>query len=173
MHFLGVERSVDRLTLSRSTQHRPLALRRLVVWAIYGSQMTRRGAPPSRQRQAFESLLDPAYASQPDTSDTQSGQGKRGRQRHRSDRQILDKRGSDNIPGFTLREATPTSQQPASGLEQLSSMFGSLFDSSIISEVLKSCDTSVQAAAETLLEMSAHQQPKEPQQAQLANTASE
>ena len=135
--------------------------------------MTRRGAPPSRQRQAFESLLDPAYASQPNTSDTQHEQGKRGRQRNRSDRQIFDKRGSDNIPGFTLREAMPTSQQPASGLKQLSSMFGSMIDSSIISEVLKSCGNSVQAAAEALLEMSERQQPQKPQQDQLANTAGE
>ena len=125
--------------------------------------MPRRGAQPSRQQQAFESLLDQEYAAETVGANTSSNHrrvkgDKRGKQPNRT---VVDKRGSDKISGFALRDSL-RSEQSATCLspaqEQLNSMFGGVLDESIISTALVECNNSLQAAVEMLLSLSEYKQ---------------
>ena len=112
--------------------------------------MPKRG-PASRQQQAFESLLDQDYAAYNSASEDRAP---RQRQGGRNRQPIVDKRASGRTPGFALRESLPLSPRLCERQEQLNSMFGSIFDGSIISEVLAKCDNSVEAATDALLDLS-------------------
>ena len=126
--------------------------------------MPRRGAQPSRQQQAFESLLDQEYAAQTVSANTGSNHrrvagDKRGKQPNRT---VVDKRGPDRLSGFALRDSLRSEQQSATyrspAQEQLNSMFGGVLDESIISTVLVECNNSLQAAVDTLLSLSERNQ---------------
>ena len=122
--------------------------------------MPRRGVQPSRQQQAFEMLLDQQYAADPlsTSAGVSSSRGKGGRQLKKTNRVVTDKRVSERLPGFVLRDSLhsePPSQQPSARIEQLYSMFGALLDRSTIDQVLK-CQHSVEAAIDELLSMSEH-----------------
>ncbi|DBA87622.1 TPA: hypothetical protein ACH3X1_004638 [Trebouxia sp. C0004] len=139
--------------------------------------MPGRGAQPSRQQQAFASLLDQEYAAA-DTSSTGNnakGGQPRGEKRGRQFKQaIVDKRDSDRLPGFALRDSLHSDHgahlhSPA--LEQLHSMFGNVTDKSGISAVLSECSNSVEAAVEVLLALSEHNQSQPPSKSSPAQSA--
>ena len=125
--------------------------------------MPRRAVQPSRQQQAFEMLLDQQYAADPlsTSAGVKASRGKGGRQSKKPNRTVSDKRVSDRLPGFVLRESLPSeppSQQPSTQSEQLYTMFDALLDRSTIDQVLVQCRHSVEAAIDELLVMSEHKQ---------------
>ena len=134
--------------------------------------MTRRGAQPSRQQQAFDMLLDQQYAAQnTNVSDTNNDRAKGQRRGKQASRAIVDKRGSDRVPAFALRDSLPADNSPSHpspAQEQLNSMFGSVLDKSIINEVLLSCNSSVEAATDKLLALSEHNRAQAPSRSQQA-----
>ena len=123
--------------------------------------MPGRAAQLSRQQQAFETLLDQRYSTDPLPASAESGQsrGKGNRRSKKPIRTVSDKRDSDKIPGFVLRESAfsqQTSQQPSTQLEQLYSMFGNVLDHTVIARALHECHHSVDAAIGELLARSEH-----------------
>ncbi|KAA6425941.1 MAG: hypothetical protein FRX49_04316 [Trebouxia sp. A1-2] len=139
--------------------------------------MPRRGAQPSRQQQAFESLLDQEYtAAHTSSTGNNANRGrargeKRGRQ---SKRAVVDKRDSDRLPGFALRDSLHSEHGtclPSPALEQLYSMFGNAIDKNGISAVLSECSNSVEAAIEVLLAMSEGNQCQAPSKSSPAQSA--
>jgi len=139
--------------------------------------MPQRGAQPSRQQQAFESLLDQEYAAA-HTSSTGNNANrgrargeKRGRQ---SKKALVDKRDSDRLPGFALRDSLHSDHGaclPSPALEQLHSMFGNVTDKSGIRAVLSECSNSIEAAIEVLLAMSERSQSQAPSKSSPAQSA--
>ena len=120
--------------------------------------MPRRDAPISRQQQAFEMLLDQQYAAHPLPT---SATGKRDRRSKKPNRAVSDKRESDKVPGFVLRESLPgqqPSQQSSAQIEQLYSMFSSSLERSTIEHVFLQCKHSVEAAIDELLALSERKQ---------------
>lgn len=118
--------------------------------------MPRRDAPISRQQQAFEMLLDQQYAPQPLPV---SAKYKGDRQSKKSNRTVSDKRNSDKLPGFALREPLPgqqSSQQSSAQIEQLYSMFGSSLERDTIEHLFLQCKRSVEATIDELLALSEH-----------------
>ncbi len=139
--------------------------------------MPRRGAQPSRQQQAFESLLDQEYATA-HTSSTGNNANRgraRGEKRGRQSKQALvDKRDSDRLPGFALRDSLHSdhaARLSSPALEQLHSMFGNITDKSGISAVLSECSNSIEAAIEVLLAMSERNQSQAPSKSSPAQSA--
>ncbi len=139
--------------------------------------MPRRGAQPSRQQQAFESLLDQEYAAAHISSTgNNANRGRaRGEKRGRQSKQALaDKRDSDRLPGFALRDSLHSDHGaclPSPALEQLHSMFGNVTDKSGISAVFSECSNSVEAAIEVLLAMSERNQSQAPSKSSPAQSA--
>ena len=120
--------------------------------------MPRRDAPISRQQQAFEMLLDQQYAAHPSPA---SATGKRDRRSKKPNRAVSDKRASDKVPGFVLRESLPgqqPSQQSSAQTEQLYSMFSSSLERSTIEHVFLECKHSVEDAIDELLAVSERKQ---------------
>ena len=139
--------------------------------------MPRRAAQPSRQQQAFESLLDQEYAAA-HTSSTGNNANRgraRGERRGRQSKQALvDKRDSDRLPGFAWRDSLHSDHGaylPSPALEQLHSMFGNVIDNRGISAVLSECSNSVEAAIEMLLAVSERNQPQAPSKSSPAQSA--
>ena len=120
--------------------------------------MPRREMPISRQQQAFEMLLDQQYAANPLPA---SASGKGDRRAKKSNRTVSDKRASDKVPGFVLRDSEPGQQpspQSSTQLEQLYSMFGNSLDRSTIKHVFLQCERSVEASIDELLTSSERKQ---------------
>ncbi len=129
--------------------------------------MPRRGAQPSRQQQAFESLLDQEYAAQTTSAgaDTSRGRTKVERRGKQPNRTVVDKRDSGRTSGFALREDLPSDNSgsyPSSAQEQLYSMFGSVLDKDVIDAISVDCNNSVEAAIEKLLTLSERNQSQAP-----------
>ena len=119
--------------------------------------MPRRDAPISRQQQAFEMLLDQQYAAHPLPA---NADGKRDR-RKKLHRTVSDKRTSDRLPGFVLRDSLPSqqpSEQSSGQNEQLYSMFGHSLERSTIDYVFLQCKYSIEAAVDELLALSERKQ---------------
>ncbi len=139
--------------------------------------MPRRGAQPSRQQQAFDSLLDQEYAAAHISSTgNNANRGRaRGEKRGRQSKQALvDKRDSDRLPGFALRDSLHSDNGaclPSPALEQLHSMFGNVTDKSGIRAVLSECSNSIEAAIEVLLAMSERSQSQAPSKSSPAQSA--
>ena len=120
--------------------------------------MPRRDAPISRQQHAFEMLLDQQYAAHPLPG---SAHGKRDRRSKKPNRTVIEKRASDKMPGFVLRDSLPgqqPSKQPSTQIEQLHSMFGDSLERSTIEHVFLQCKHSVEAAIDELLALSERKQ---------------
>ena len=120
--------------------------------------MPRRDGPISRQQQAFEMLLDQQYAAHPLPA---SANGKRERRSKNPNRAASEKRESDQVPGFAMRDSLPgqqASQQLSAHIEQLYSMFASSLERSTIEQVYLQCQYSVEAAIDELLSLSERKQ---------------
>ena len=103
-------------------------------------------------------LLDQQYAAHPLPA---SANGKRDRRSKKSNRTVSEKRASDKVPGFVLRDSLPgqqPSQQSLAQIEQLYSMFGSSLERSTIEHVFLQCKQSVEAAIDELLALSERKQ---------------
>ena len=114
--------------------------------------MPKHGAPLSRQQQAFESLLDQECEACPTAGSGNKGHGRGQPRRKQVTHSIVDKRHSEALPGFALRESKPSDfSTPSPAQEQLYSMFGSILDKQIIDAAVHECNNSVEPAVEMLL----------------------
>lgn len=119
--------------------------------------MPRRGAP-SRQQQAFLSLLDQQYAvsGQPSDQSYRPSSNK-----HHDKASEKQQTRTNNIPGFKLRvaDSPARSDSHCDAARQLQAIFDHTYDLETIQAVLTSCQGSVESATDMLLAMTATQQP--------------
>ena len=120
---------------------------------------------PSRQQQAFLSLIDPQYAGfQPQSPIQSQLERTKGTQDHRrqSGRKQQDNKG--RIPGFQLRDAVPSrpADQYLQTAQQLQAVFEGTWDFETVQQVVTECQGSASAATDILLDLSASTQPALP-----------
>lgn len=122
--------------------------------------MPRRGEP-SRQQQAFLSLLDQQYAaSREQPSDQQTQDHKAGSRKLRKPSGEKQLGGAGKTPGFKLRElgAHARSDEHLQAAQQLRAIFNNAWDLATVRQVLVECNGSADAATDVLLALAASSQ---------------
>lgn len=120
---------------------------------------------PSRQQQAFLSLIDPQYAAFQRQSPGQSQPDRNaGTQGHRRQSSRKQQDNTGRVPGFQLRDAAPPrpADQYLQTAQQLQVVFEGIWDLETIQQVVNECKGSASAATDMLLDMAASTQPAIP-----------
>lgn len=122
--------------------------------------MPRRGEP-SRQQQAFLSLLDQqCTASQAQPSDHRQHHPRASSTKHHRKCGERQQERTTSIPGFKLRVSDPPArgEQHAEQARHLQAIFDHVWDIETIQQVLAECKGSMEAATDFLLDMAGSEQ---------------